>query len=705
MDWNTPIAGLSHADVVAAIGDQALVKVQADSQIIVLAPFVPKEADASDPGNFLASYAPIAVLGWTLFHQDDSVSLNEVPLVDYILSPSAIEAALVVLKDNEFPMAEYASLGQFTKAVLDYKTGNRLQALALRPASLLQLEACTGADLPGDPYTFAHKITVRSMAAPDSLSYAPVSLFELAAAPRIVLASRFANASSLMRVVKAVVALVMKHDAVLAARVQAKERLKDMQDELGELLSAFFAQSSFPSAAISLPVSKYDARDPKRAEIFASMCSWEFESDKRGNVVAKYFINLVKAEPFLAKIVLPAPSCAAAAHNVTLLMPVAAPKAALPLSVSTLSMMNEGIKARNLQAPVDTDEMKLELGETKTLIVVNKTDVMLAPNSTSSNGTLVSGSKEAQLSTETQAWLLSKEAQDIEVRFRTAINRKDVFAAIMVLSRSRNGIFMQLLVNRASIGSSDIWKRAKALRGQLLSAFSFAITSKRRGGSDADTADELIQPDKLDTFTADTAFFDLFWGKDTSTLDRGRGQWQAIHPHKLVYAVKSLQRGSNAATMCNIPADRLWGDFTQNTFVATLLDAAFHFSGYKNGVFTRFIEPVNVILSDNSTLPTHLYKRLQLQLTEAVLLGLKEAGTAYDACFLTNSHVDIFPEDGMELLGPDSKFSRRMRRIEKKLENLSDDEFWEDGNTIDDLRAQVAKGQQRMQGLLPHDTS
>ena len=87
------------------------------------------------------------------------------------------------------------------------------------------------------------------------------------------------------------------------------------------------------------------------------------------------------------------------------------------------------------------------------------------------------------------------------------------------------------------------------------------ITSKRRGGSDPDTADELIQPEKLDTFTADTAFFDLFWGKDTSTLDRGRGQWQGIHPHKLVYAIKSLQRGANAATMVNIPAARLctWG--------------------------------------------------------------------------------------------------------------------------------------------------
>ena len=271
----------------------------------------------------------------------------------------------------------------------------------------------------------------------------------------------------------------------------------------------------------------------------------------------------------------------------------------------------------------------------------------------------------------------------------------------MVLSRSRNGIFMQLLVNRSSIGSSDLWKRAKSLRGQLLAAFSFAITSKHRSGSDPSTADELIQPEKLDTFTADTAFFDLSWGKDTSTLDQGRGQWQGIHPHKLIYAIKSLQRGSNAATMVNMPAERLWGDFTQNTFVASFLDAAFHFSGYKNGVFMRFIEPVNVILSENSTLPQHLFKRLQQQLTEAVMLGLKEAGTPYDACFLTNLHVDIFPEDGLELLGPDSKFSRRTRRIHKKLENLSDDEFWEDGGELEDLHAQVAQGQQRMHGPPP----
>ena len=177
MDWATPITGLSPADVVATIGNRALIKIQADSQVIVLAPFVPKEADAADPGNFLASYAPIAVLGWALFHQDDSVSDNEVPLVNYILSPSAIEAALVALKDNEFPMREYASLGEFTKTVLDFKTSKHLQTLALRPSSLQELAACTGAEKPTSPYEFADTLTIRSMAAPDSLSYASLALF------------------------------------------------------------------------------------------------------------------------------------------------------------------------------------------------------------------------------------------------------------------------------------------------------------------------------------------------------------------------------------------------------------------------------------------------------------------------------------------------------------------------------------------------
>ena len=120
----------------ATIGDRALVKVQAGSQLIVLAPFIPEQADAADPGNFLASYAPISTLGWALFHQDDSVAPNEFPLVNYILSPVAIEAALVVLKDNEFPMKEYACLGEFTKTVLDFKTSRNLQTLALRTSSL-----------------------------------------------------------------------------------------------------------------------------------------------------------------------------------------------------------------------------------------------------------------------------------------------------------------------------------------------------------------------------------------------------------------------------------------------------------------------------------------------------------------------------------------------------------------------------------------
>ena len=104
MDWEHDITGLSLADIVTTVGDAALVKIQAGSNIVAFAPFIPKVADAADPGTFLASYTPISILGWCLFHQDDTVAMNDIPICNYILSPSAVEAALVLLKDTEFPV-------------------------------------------------------------------------------------------------------------------------------------------------------------------------------------------------------------------------------------------------------------------------------------------------------------------------------------------------------------------------------------------------------------------------------------------------------------------------------------------------------------------------------------------------------------------------------------------------------------------------
>ena len=141
MDWEHAITGLTLDDVVTSVGDIAHIKILACSHIVAIAPFIPKAADAADPGTFLATYTPIAMLGCGLFHQDDTVALNASPICNFILSPPALEAALGVLKDNEFEMREYASLGEFTKHVLDFKTKHNLQSLALRAASLQQLQA------------------------------------------------------------------------------------------------------------------------------------------------------------------------------------------------------------------------------------------------------------------------------------------------------------------------------------------------------------------------------------------------------------------------------------------------------------------------------------------------------------------------------------------------------------------------------------
>ena len=73
--------------------------------------------------------------------------------------------------------------------------------------------------------------------------------------------------------------------------------------------------------------------------------------------------------------------------------------------------------------------------------------------------------------------------------------------------------------------------------------------------------------------------------------------------------------------MFDIAESKRWGDFTQNTFVSSYLDTAFHFSGYKNGVFSQFIEPANVMLSENSNLASRRFSVLQKRLASLTTLA------------------------------------------------------------------------------------
>ena len=239
--------------------------------------------------------------------------------------------------------------------------------------------------------------------------------------------------------------------------------------------------------------------------------------------------------------------------------------------------MNVGIQQRYLHAPVDTDEMRDQLGEVTTLLVVGKVDI-IGTVASSVGAMTSSGAKEAPVSAETQAWLLSKEAQEVEANFRDAINHEDVFSALMVLTRSRNGIFMHLLVNRNSIGSSELWKRPRKCEGRCYQFSRLQLHPSAGEGSDPATENELIQPDKLDTLLQR-------WPSSTCFGARIVLQYEASGEKSTLiswaFPIKPLQRGSNAITMFDMAEDKQCGDFTQNTFVATYLEAAFHLSGYK----------------------------------------------------------------------------------------------------------------------------
>ena len=115
----------------------------------------------------------------------------------------------------------------------------------------------------------------------------------------------------------------------------------------------------------------------------------------------------------------------------------------------------------------------------------------------------------------------------VEGKLTKALASKSIHAAIMAITRSKIGLFMQLLTRRQTLGAAEIWKRVPRLKIHLKAAMSFALTAK------PDDKNVLQQHTDLARLSVDSAFFHQFWGDK-------RGDWENILPHKLVHSFGGL---------------------------------------------------------------------------------------------------------------------------------------------------------------------
>jgi hypothetical protein len=680
MDWDTVDLTASVATQTNQLAADSDVRVTWPHVISMLAPFLSFRDDAARPNIRVIEYTQLAMVVWPMLHQQDSVHANDFHFTERVLLPTEMHKIIMSLKASDFDFKSYNTYSLLVNALEDFAAVSLLPSLALAPTMLMEMATGTAAVLPVAPYSYAHNMEICDFATPKSKSYSKLGLLEMLSAPRFDPKDRYGKKGIFIRMVKTLNALLFQNNTSLSARLLQGELREEMEDEQGEAFVSFFVNSTFPNSAISVNKGvSFAARDPVRSELFDAMCSWRFSPSEHGEITTKYIMLILESLPILQACVLPAPTIEAARQNCLLLQQFATGSTST-LDYNGLVLLDIEAKRQNLSAPVSLDTWKTKLGGEKVAHIMSKAQGKSGPSASSISGpstsTIGGSSKDHSLSVDTQSWLLTTTAQAVEDKLTKALASNSNTTAIMAVSRSKVGLFLQLFTRRQSLGSAEIWKRVPRLKMHLRDAMSFALTAK------PDANNVLVQHTDLATYKMDLALYNQFWGDK-------RGEWHNILPHNLVHSIKAMKRSATNVTMYEAKESRRWGYATQNNAARGFLDNAFHFCGYDNGVFSAFIKPFNDILEENSDLTSKKKHTLQERVTNAISLGLREAGAAFADQFTSNSHLDPFPQNGTSLLPKHSMASRELSNINDNLEKLENKSFWGEDQELNELQEQV----------------
>ena len=153
------------------------------------------------------------------------------------------------------------------------------------------------------------------------------------------------------------------------------------------------------------------------------------------------------------------------------------------------------------------------------------------------------------------------------------------------------------------------------------------------------------------------------------------GNFRDIDPHQLVYELMSKRTpGTVKATVAK---NVRWAQYAHNAKAATFLDRVFHFLGYKNGVFTNFIAPVQLLLEDIESCDADDKADHQEDLSSIVRGGLQEAEESFKSMLKTGSPFASFPNKGLSLLHVGSNYYAERAALETDLDGaVTTDARW-----------------------------
>ena len=646
------------------------------------ATFLPWQAGPT-PDSCVVSYSAAASVVWAAMKcDDDSDAYNDAISVT-VLTPSAMQNAADKLNEQGFQFAQPAK--DWADAVTRVRTfvNDKTNDEYLIDASKLDKVDPGPVNAMAAQFRFTNDIILGAFAADSDGSMMALTMFEVATTPRLQLAQRNDSKLPFLRTCAQLERHIKVHNIDVASMLAAKDKVEDIRERIAELIPEVLATSTCPLAMMMPVYTKMHGLCQKRVKIMSTLTEWCFKPSARADMVTQHFKALVGQHEYLSKVLLPCATSEECFQLASVLKNAIRPSLQIT-DVVALSSLDDEVKSAGLVPLVDTDERRHKPGQEKVQLVVKEARAsavsLVTPTTPAAASTTLHTStpSKSALSMETAAWLLTEPVQTLEAKVMAAVESEDFQAAVDAIGRSKFPLYLQLLVNRDSLGSSEVAKNAKSLRNYRTAAFSFAITAE------ADDNDNLVQTDKDASYTVLNKFDTTFWS----------WEWEALDPFALIFDIQKHRIGESRASLMMHCDEFMYGDIAANRAAAEYMDRAYYSVGFTNGVFTNFMAPANKVLEMAKGIHADDFKTVRRGVTAAVKRGLTDAGADMKAAMSTSTHKKKFPQDGSRLLQlKESPYQKMLDAITQQLTAMTNTDFWQDRRKKEIEAQEAAKSQ------------
>ena len=673
MRWAIASSGSVTTDTTAR-GQHDIVVDGTDPPIKQFTPFLPWMAGPDD-GTVQIQYAALASIMWSATKLQDGSSAFAVELHRVLLAPSKMLEIILKLSELGFSFAPVDAWFLAVDRLVSFVSSRSDAEFKLLEADLEKINigpvAATAADL-----RYTKDITLGQFSHPMSTSLSSMGLLEIIASPRIQLNVRNDKAMPYMRMHTQIARHLRQHDTDVQAMIAEGVPDTDINERVGELMPEVLVNLTIPLSIVAPNFFSLEVRCTRRSQMLDRITKWSFGSAVRHDLILQNYISFITPCKNLMKIVMPAANAEECHQSVGMLKNAFAPMLAVD-DASSLSSLDRLLC--DYVPLVDTDERRGKPGAVKTQLVLAQK--ILVPDAkadmASQDGTMPSGSSSSNagstgqssaVSAATMAWMLTQGPQSLETEVMKAVEASQQALAINLIGRSRLPLYLQMLVWRDSLGSSEVARSARQLRPHRTSAFSFALTSAE------DEHQTLVQDKKFAAYVVLASFDKAFWDFN----------WGELDPFALLHHITKHVKGSRSSLL-SAPGDCLYGKADSNRSVSEIMDRAMYFIGFSNGVFTNFIQHANKVLESAKTLPQVDYHTIQRKVTEAVKVGMRQAGEDFRSVMKTITHATRFPNEGKHLLLlKDSSYINLLKAAQERIDIIDNEDFWDDRKKEED---------------------